>query len=119
MAWISRWTAFMAVGLAALLTGCASHNPGGTSTADQSPTTVPRIVGLKLRAAEQTLFDHHLRWRVGITHGPISSQPERPGIGNSLDDLPVTTQKPAAGSLTRRNAVVTIGIPCSRRHPCA
>lgn len=81
-------------------------------------TLVPNIVGLKLRRAEDRLFAHHLRWRIGPGEH-VFSQLLPANVGVSTDDLPVTGQRPSAGTVTKPNAVVTIFTPCSRRHPCA
>ena len=95
--------------LAVLSTGCGSQ---------ATTTHVPRIIGLKLRNAEQRLFDHHLRWRVAPgTHVYAKPLPATEHI--STDDIPVTGQKPAAGTKTKSNAVVAIITPCTATHPCS
>lgn len=96
-----------------LLGGC-----GSDTTARHTTARVPRIVGLKLRAAEEQLFMEHLRWRIA-PGSQVFSRLLPDNVHVSTDDLPVTGQKPAAGTATRIGAIVTIITPCTSTHPCA
>jgi hypothetical protein len=93
---------------AVLISGC------GTPAA----THVPRIVGLNVRRAEQQLFARHLRWRVA-PGSQIYSRPLPATQSTSVDEFPVTGQRPAAGAQTKLHAVITIITPCTSTHPCS
>ncbi len=102
----------VACAVAVLLGGCAAR------TSSHSISRVPKIVGLQLRTAEDTLYTQHLRWRIAPGSHVFSSLLPS-DVGMSTDDLPVIGQKPSAGTAAKPNAVVTIITPCTRKHPCA
>lgn len=81
-------------------------------------TRVPHIVGRTLRGAEQQLFSDHFRWRVA-PGSQIYSRPLPPNQHTSMDDIPVTKQRPAPGTRARRGTVITIITPCTAAHPCS
>lgn len=99
-------------GASLVTAGCGEHTHRAVAK------SVPSIVGLKLKVAEEHLFRVHLRWRVAPDTHVISHLPPA-GVGSSMDDIPVVGQRPAAGTPTTGNAVITIITPCTRRHPCA
>lgn len=106
---------------AALMIAIAGSLPlGGCGSQAQTLKTprVPKIVGHQLRAAEQQLFNRDLRWRIA-PGTQVFSHMLPPNVGTSTDDLPVTGQAPAAGTVVKPKAVVTIITPCTRKHPCA
>jgi hypothetical protein len=101
-----------ALGLAAVLAFPLS------ACGNDAPARVPRIVGLDLRRAEQQLASLHLRWRMA-PGTQIYARALAPNQHTSMDDIPVTGQRPAAGTSAVHGTVITITTPCTGSHPCS
>jgi hypothetical protein len=98
--------------------GCASAD-GTANERSDGRVAVPKLVGATLRDATCTLLDMHLRWR--FRGGRASARPMSgcgdDGVGSSMDDIPVTGQRPAAGTRVRRGSVVVLEDECMDQPP--
>lgn len=78
----------------------------------ESHVRVPALGNLTRQQAEEALSIRHLKWRFHGSKRVMSAAPENRSA--SLDAVPVTGQRPSAGTLVAPGSIVTITTACDR-----